>query len=228
MPAVTPLPTPPSTSNPSTFNALADAFIAALPTLVTEINALLAGAPSVGNATTLLDKTWAIPDPIGSTTPSTAEFTVLEHLTRCASYKWDTWVPSDVAGTLTTAPSTGTAVAATDFMTLANSSGTVTITFVKDGKYLINALAWMEAAAAVTLRSIVLNWGGTATRNVTDPGTIQANSTGSVNTGSESFLVSATAGQTLTLQPRGGLTQGGGTEANYVFSANVVATYMGG
>lgn len=37
---ITALPTPPSTSAPSTFGADADAFIAALPTLVTQINAL--------------------------------------------------------------------------------------------------------------------------------------------------------------------------------------------
>jgi len=38
------LPTPPSRSNPSTFSALADAFIAALPTFRTEANALATGA----------------------------------------------------------------------------------------------------------------------------------------------------------------------------------------
>lgn len=38
--AITPLPTPPDRSAPSTFSALADAFIAALPNFVTEANAL--------------------------------------------------------------------------------------------------------------------------------------------------------------------------------------------
>lgn len=37
---VTPLPTPPNTGNPATFDTLADAFIDALPTMVTEVNAL--------------------------------------------------------------------------------------------------------------------------------------------------------------------------------------------
>lgn len=37
---ITPLPQPPSTSNPSTFDILADAFIDALPTMVTEVNAI--------------------------------------------------------------------------------------------------------------------------------------------------------------------------------------------
>jgi len=39
--AITPLPTPPSRSTPSTFSALADAFLGAFPTLVSEINAVV-------------------------------------------------------------------------------------------------------------------------------------------------------------------------------------------
>lgn len=38
--AITPLPTPPSRTNPSTFSSLADAFLGALPTFATEANAL--------------------------------------------------------------------------------------------------------------------------------------------------------------------------------------------
>lgn len=40
MTTITALPTPPSTSDPSTFDSRADAFIAALPTFVTETNTL--------------------------------------------------------------------------------------------------------------------------------------------------------------------------------------------
>jgi hypothetical protein len=38
--AITPLPTPPSRNDPSTFSALADAFLGALPAFATEANAL--------------------------------------------------------------------------------------------------------------------------------------------------------------------------------------------
>ena len=48
--AITPLPTPPSRSTPSTFSVLADAFIAALPAFVTESNAQAAALTL--NATT--------------------------------------------------------------------------------------------------------------------------------------------------------------------------------
>ncbi|MCR4331731.1 MAG: hypothetical protein NUV34_03355, partial [Sulfuricaulis sp.] len=47
----------PSTADPATFAAKADALLAALATLVAEINA--AGGVNVGNATTLLGDTWA-------------------------------------------------------------------------------------------------------------------------------------------------------------------------
>jgi hypothetical protein len=76
MTVLTPLPTPaPSRQDPANFATRADALVAALPTLVAEINA--AGGVNVGNATTLLGATWAAPGAIGSTTPSTGAFTTL-------------------------------------------------------------------------------------------------------------------------------------------------------
>lgn len=48
---ITPLPTPPSSTTPSTFNAQADAFFAALPQFVTEVNAI--GTPGLGGGTML-------------------------------------------------------------------------------------------------------------------------------------------------------------------------------
>jgi hypothetical protein len=51
MPTITPLPTPPSTSDPANFATEADTFIAALPGLVTEINAFGAALNSLSTTT---------------------------------------------------------------------------------------------------------------------------------------------------------------------------------
>ncbi|OWW18405.1 hypothetical protein [Noviherbaspirillum denitrificans] len=65
---ITSLPTPPSTSNPSTFAALADGLLAALPTFVTEANALAAAITAMvaGGAMTIpytFDSTTSDADP---------------------------------------------------------------------------------------------------------------------------------------------------------------------
>lgn len=51
--AISALPTPPSTSNPSTFATLADAFLAALPTFRTEANALAEAMNAIAAGTAL-------------------------------------------------------------------------------------------------------------------------------------------------------------------------------
>jgi hypothetical protein len=53
MPTITPLPTPPSRQDPVNFSARADAFLAALPTMVTEFNAATPGDSAAGLAGSL-------------------------------------------------------------------------------------------------------------------------------------------------------------------------------
>lgn len=73
--AITALPTPPSRSDPVNFASRADAFLAALPTFVTELNAQIAAG--MGDASTLLGKTWAAPAAIGTGTPGAGTFSAL-------------------------------------------------------------------------------------------------------------------------------------------------------
>lgn len=75
---IDPLPAVPSTASPSNFATVADAFLAALNTARTQANALaayidalLAGAANVGNATSLLGQTWANTALTGATTAAT-------------------------------------------------------------------------------------------------------------------------------------------------------------
>lgn len=52
MSGITPLPTPPSTSDPSNFSTRADDFLSALPTFATEANALAAGLNNISTTST--------------------------------------------------------------------------------------------------------------------------------------------------------------------------------
>lgn len=72
---LTPLPDAPSTADPANFATKADALVAALPGLVTEINAL--GDVNIGNASTLNGTNWTAPGPIGGTTPGAGSFTAV-------------------------------------------------------------------------------------------------------------------------------------------------------
>lgn len=75
MTAFTAPPTAPSTTDPANFSTRADALVAWFATHVAELNA--AGVANVGNATTLLGKTWDAPGAIGGTTPAAGAFTTL-------------------------------------------------------------------------------------------------------------------------------------------------------
>lgn len=147
---------------------------------------------------------------------------------RTAAYRWTAWSPSDCAGTSTNAPNTSAAtVTATNYMTMANTAGTVTFTFTKAGNYLINFLSSMSAAANYTDARLTVTAGGSATRitGVTDFRNSGVPNNSFSNGGS--FLVTATASQTLTLLPKVELTQGACTVGNYSALANATATYVG-
>ena len=78
MTVLTPLPTPPTTADPTTFAARADAFLLAMQNLATEINN--SGGTNVGNATTLLGEAWRGPfrksDPTSAAFVKTGVFTI--------------------------------------------------------------------------------------------------------------------------------------------------------
>lgn len=151
---------------------------------------------------------------------------------RTAAYQWTDFDPSDVAGAQTNAPATAAAtVVAPAYATMANSSGTVTWTFVKAGNYLVTFSMQNEAGASATSLLLRLRTlGGTATRHITltDAALTNiaaANATGSVS-GGISFMVVATVNQTLTILPSVIVTSGGVT-TNFTTSAMATVTYVG-
>lgn len=153
---------------------------------------------------------------------------VLQSKTTLAGYQWNSWNPSDVSGTSTNAPSTGN-TDDSDFVTLANSSGTLTITFDVAGKYLVCIQSNTTHANVYTFDRLITALGGTATRrtNVDTPqnsGDSANDSNFSITT---SFYVSATAAQTLTILPTYELT-GGGTTAQHTAFCSVTVLYCGG
>lgn len=149
---------------------------------------------------------------------------------KTAAYQWTDWNPSDVAAAVTNAPATAVAEAtATSYMTMANSSGTVTFTFIKAGRYLVNIHTYCDAAATASLVRLYTALGGTATRYITSDtlnGFTDNASAAQGVSATQTFLVSATAAQTLTILPKVAVTSGGIT-TNFIASANATATYVG-
>jgi hypothetical protein len=148
--------------------------------------------------------------------------------TTLASYLWSTWNPTNVTGTVTTAPSTGT-INDSDYVTLANSSGTVTVTFDVAGTYMVNLQASTAHSNAYAYDTFYFNFGGNATLR-TDRITVDIWGD-SVNDGNlfSGFpvLVTATASQTLTVQPQYRVS-GSGTTSNHNAVAAMTVQYCGG
>jgi len=143
-----------------------------------------------------------------------------------AGYQWTAWNPTDVAGTLTNAPATGAADTAAA-VTMANASGTLTITFNVAGKYLVSVTGQTLHTNDWTSERLTVDFGGTVTRRLpyqwsNDGGTMNENISVSAT-----FLVSATAGQTLTLLPKYRLTKIGGTNTQHTASAAVTVLHCG-
>lgn len=145
-------------------------------------------------------------------------------------YKFTNWNPSDTAGART-APSSTTAatIAATGYMTQANSSGVLTITFTKAGNYVIQVNGTAAAAATFTSAYLEIGFGGTGTLITSQATQRQYGVGGGTNdfTGSWQATVTATANQTVTITPIFSVTQGGGTASNYTAGVTVTATYAG-
>jgi len=148
--------------------------------------------------------------------------------TTLASYLWGSWNPTNLTGTVTTAPSTGT-INDSDYVTLANSSGTVTVTFDVAGTYMVNLQASTFHSNVYAYDTFYFNLGGTATLR-TDRATIDIWGD-SVNDGNlfSGFpvLVTATASQTLTVQPQYRVS-GSGTTSNHNAAAAMTVQYCGG
>ena len=147
-------------------------------------------------------------------------------ITTLASYIYTNWNPSDVVGTVTNAPNTGT-TSDSEFVTLANSSGTLTITFDIAGKYLVGTRAQTNHSNNYTRDRLVLTFGGTASAL---PPTAQ-NSGDSVNdldfAIGNSYSVSATAGQTCTVLPTYECV-GAGVVGNHTALCGITVLYCGG
>ena len=142
------------------------------------------------------------------------------------------WQPSDVAGTSTNPTDTAlTSVTATSYITMASSGGTLTLTFVVAGTFLVTNTLASENNAASTAMNMLITFGGTATRPKLGSGDTLyyqpfANA-GLYYTTSSQMLVTATAGQTLTILPQFGVTQAAGNVANYKMYCNTDAVYVG-
>ena len=144
---------------------------------------------------------------------------------RLSSYQWDSWNPSDTTGTFTDAPSSGT-TDDTDYTSMSNSSGTLTITFDVAGVYEVSLYYATGNANVYTFASWQTTFGGSATRRhrPMSPWGPGANVGGQISAG-QTFLVSATASQTLTILPQFRVS-GSGT-SNYIAYANCCVLYCG-
>ena len=147
--------------------------------------------------------------------------------TTIASYVWTSWNPTNVTGTVTNAPSTGT-TDDSNYVTMVNASGTLTITFDIAGKYFVCISQQTAHGQVYTVDRQTANLGGTATRriiyNPTNSGVDSNDQNFSISTG---FYVSATATQTLTILPTYELT-GGAPAASHIAACNVTIQYCGG
>ena len=148
--------------------------------------------------------------------------------TFASTYTWDGWTPSDVSGSTTNAPSSGTTINST-YCTAVNSSGTCTFTFAKAGTYLVSCMQGSNHAAAYTYNRIIMNLGGTVTRyvdfNPTNAGLASSNLDFQIT--STFMVIAGSEGQTLTVLPTLEL-NGSGTTGNHTGRAAVPVVSCGG
>jgi hypothetical protein len=191
--------------------------------------------PSSANLLAALTTSTGSGSAVFGTSPTIATPTFTGAITeapRAVAYQWTDWNPSDVAGTSTNAPSTAAAsLTATNYITMANASGTLTLTFAKAGNYEIKIDCENKNANSITYLYQKVTVGGTATRYITEtvliPIKTQMGNTG-INgcAGSVSFMVTATASQTLTVLPAVAVSSGGAT-SDFTAKCNLTAVYVG-
>jgi hypothetical protein len=121
---------------------------------------------------------------------------------RLSNYQWDAWSPSDNSGTFTNASSSGT-TDDTDYTSMSNSSGTLTITFDTAGVYLVSISISSSNSQTYTYQNIQMDFGGSATRRpiIMSPWGPSPGLGGVISSG-QTFLISATSSQTLTILPK--------------------------
>jgi hypothetical protein len=149
---------------------------------------------------------------------------------RASVYQYTAWDPSDVAGSNTNAPATAAATsAATSYVTVANSSGTLTWTCVKDGVYRFTISGQNEYNNAITGANLNCDLGGTGTRYLgTNTAKIFSYVAGTLQPmcGTFVFYASMTAGQTVTTLPYFSVTSPG-TTAQFTQQCTVACEYTG-
>jgi hypothetical protein len=131
--------------------------------------------------------------------------------------------PTDLAGTNTNAPSRTIAQAGNGPISVSSiSSGTVTFTFGETRNYEVNVGVRHNHAFSYTQSEILMIYGGSATNfaNSSTFDTAGDDSNDSNVSNSDYFVVSATAGQTLTVQMIGRVT-GGGSTTNHVLKGTI-------
>jgi len=145
-----------------------------------------------------------------------------------ACYVWTAFNPTNTSGTTTNAPATGTGYD-TGFVTMVNSSGTLTITFDIAGKYLVSTNLQTSHANTYTNERSIFTLGGTATTatGTQNPSFSGIDSVDANTTGTYPIYVSATAAQTTTILPTYELT-GTGTTAQHTCRPSVTIQYCGG
>ena len=145
-----------------------------------------------------------------------------------ASYEWDGFNPSDLSGTIANA-GTGTAVD-NAYVSMTNSSGTLTVNFDIAGRYFISTSFEATHSASYTYDTIYLALAGTATRH-TARTTFSSYSSASQNgdmAANWSFLATGTVGQTVTLLPKYRVGGTSGTAANFTAYFHTDILYCGG
>ncbi len=156
---------------------------------------------------------------------------VLAMLRTASVYQYTAWDPSDVAGTATNASSTAAATStAVNYVTVANSSGTLTFTCVKAGAYRFDVTEINETAAAFTNLILQLIIGGTATVLVgTGIASVLMQVASAVtmyHSASFSFRAIMTVGQTVTILPKL-LVVSAGVTTNFTQQCTVACEYTG-
>jgi hypothetical protein len=146
-------------------------------------------------------------------------------------YKWDMWNPTNNTGTETNGPSTGTSSGNTTNISAANSSGTLTFT-LGAGTYLVSHTIHGIITASYTYSALYAFFGGTATSyqalKASPNNYISQWGVGDDDGDlalSASWIVSATANQTITILPKGRVSGAGATTA-YQFYATATIVRM--